>query len=298
LDAELRAARIQSDQAAVLQQRVTQLDAELRAARIQSDQAAVLQQRVTQLDAELRAARQGAEVASAAQARLTQAENEARQWHQQCETAEKLAAGAGQQLVALRNELQSAQVQLMESGRRLQEFQERAASVGEMQDRALLMENELSLLRAKSSATEAEMVAVHAELESSMQERATADQRAQEMQQRALAAEGARAQLDKAFRDAMTEVGALKAALARQPAAAPAGGGAPMSDDAIKRAVQQALGDVKRLLEAVAPFTWGVEQAASYIEAVGASPEKDGHARQLKLLLKVLGRLKDRAETM
>lgn len=218
--------------------------------------------------------------------KLATAEAEARQWKTKAEATEKAAALSTQQLVSARMEAQAAQQQLAATAQQLvamrmelQSVRQQSEDTSQLQDRISQLEGELALVRAQATASDGEMAAFKAALDSALADRAAAQAQIVEAEGRAMEQEEARAQAEMALKEAL---------------AAPRAGGASPAE--IKEAVDKALGEVKRLIEAVSPFMWGLEQAAVYVENTGAGAEKEAHARQLKLLFKVLTRLKDRAE--
>lgn len=55
---------------------------------------------------------------------------------------------------------------------------------------------------------------------------------------------------------------------------------------------EKQLEQLRRIMEAVGPLMWGLDQAVSYVDSVGTSPDKDPHVRSMKLVRVVLTRLK------
>jgi CheY-like chemotaxis protein len=127
-------------------------------------------------------------------------------------------------------------------------------------------------------------------------------QTARNAEKRVVAADQARTQAEASLKDAWAEVDQVKGDLRRvqmdliqaRNSSGPGPGAA--SPEAIKEAVDRAVGDIRRLVEAVSPLTWGVEQALEFLDRNTQGSEKDAHVRQLRLLLKVLQKLKDKAE--
>jgi CheY-like chemotaxis protein len=201
-------------------------------------------------------------------------------------------------LAALEPELSMARAAYGDAIQRALNAEAMLSSIGNQQGQASEWQNRIDTL-------EAELAGARAAMELASETRTGADTHIQTAEAKAAAANQARDHSEQALKDAWQEIDVLRAeirrmrgetTLARQGISVSGSSGQSASPDQIREAVEKAVAEIRRLLEAVAPLTWGVEQAAAYIERTAGGVERDTHSRQLRLLLKVLSKLKEKTE--
>ncbi|MBI5493490.1 MAG: response regulator [Deltaproteobacteria bacterium] len=248
--------------------------------------------------------------AQLAEARALQAEARVAQLEAQSSQAANDTAAYRDRLRTVEGELAQAQQRAALHAGAAQEAQAAQQEVATLRARQSKLESDLAVAQqAQEQLEELQMSLDVADETRKAVENEAAQLRAQVAEAanlraaaaRATSAEQARAQAEQSLQQAWAEVDHLKADVrrkdleliqARTTAQAPAAGANP---DEVRAQVEKATADIRRLVEAVAPLAWGVEQAVEYVDRVGSGAEKEAHTRQLRLLLKVLSKLKEKA---